>query len=93
MLFCCRYRLGRDAKIKSDKARQKVSMTYLKQTHLQRQEAAQLKKEEKNRAMKDRIMNEENPEKQKKLEEQQHRRDLKKKEKKNKNRQVKVKAM
>ena len=41
---------------------------FLKLTHVQRQEAAQSRREEKKRAEKERIMNEEDPEKQRRLE-------------------------
>lgn len=41
---------------------------FLKQTHAQRQEAAQTRREEKKRAEKERIMNEEDPERQRRLE-------------------------
>lgn len=40
----------------------------MKLTHVQRQEAAQSRREEKKRAEKERIMNEEDPEKQRRLE-------------------------
>lgn len=40
----------------------------MKQAHTQRQEAAQLRREEKRRAEKERILNEEDPEKARKLE-------------------------
>lgn len=87
-------RLSKESKAKADKNRQKIEMAFLKMTHSQRQEAAQQKKEEKEKAMKERIMNEEDPDKQRKLEELQHRRELKKKDKKMmKSRQMKVKAM
>nr|CAB3228587.1 coiled-coil domain-containing protein 47-like [Phallusia mammillata] len=89
-----RYRLSRENKNRADKHRQEVMMKYLKQTHAQRQEAAQLKKEEKAKALKERMMNEEDPEKQRKLDEQIHRREVSKKNKKMmKGRQYKVKAM
>lgn len=41
---------------------------FLKQTHAQRQEAAQTRREEKKRAEKERIMNEEDPDRQRRLE-------------------------
>lgn len=41
---------------------------FLKQTHAQRQEAAQTRREEKKRAEKERIMNEEDPERQRRME-------------------------
>lgn len=89
-----KFRLSKESKAKADKNRQKVEMAYLKLTHAKRQEEAQLKKEEKDKAMKERIMNEEDPEKQRKLEEIQHRRELKRKDKKMfKSKQMKVKMM
>ena len=53
--------------MKADKHRQEVAAKYLKLTHAQRQEAAQQKKEEKERAYKERMMNEEDPDKQRKM--------------------------
>ena len=55
-------------KIKADKARAKVSESYMKLAHAQRQEAAQARREEKRRADKERLMNEEDPDKARKLE-------------------------
>ncbi|XP_076819581.1 PAT complex subunit CCDC47-like isoform X1 [Clavelina lepadiformis] len=89
-----KHRLSRENKMKTDKHRQEAMLKLMKQTHLQRQEAAQLKKEEKARALKDKMMNEEDPEKQRRMDEQIHRRELNKKNKKMmKGRQFKVKAM
>lgn len=56
------------AKQKSDRNRLKVEEEFLKTTHAQRQEAAQLKREERRRVEKERIMNEEDPDKQRKWE-------------------------
>ncbi|EPY86418.1 hypothetical protein CB1_000313022 [Camelus ferus] len=53
---------------KADKNRARVEENFLKLTHVQRQEAAQSRREEKKRAEKERIMNEEDPEKQRRLE-------------------------
>ena len=53
--------------MKADKHRQEVAAKFLKLTHAQRQEAAQLKKEEKERALKEKMMNEEDPEKQRRM--------------------------
>lgn len=55
-------------KQKADKNRARVEEKFLKLTHVQRQEAAQSRREEKKRAEKERIMNEEDPEKQRRLE-------------------------
>ena len=55
-------------KQKADKNRARVEENFLKLTHVQRQEAAQSRREEKKRAETERIMNEEDPEKQRRLE-------------------------
>ena len=54
--------------MKADKNRQRVEETFLKASHAQRQEAAQQRREDKRRAEKERIMNEEDPDKQRKWE-------------------------
>lgn len=86
-----RFRLSKEAKWKAEKSRQRVEEAFLKTTHAQRQEAAQVRREEKRRAEKERMMNEEDPEKQRKWEEREHRRELKKKAPKMK--QLKVKTL
>ncbi|TSQ23924.1 Coiled-coil domain-containing protein 47 [Bagarius yarrelli] len=87
-------RLNREGKMKAEKNRARVEENFLKQTHAQRQEAAQTRREEKKRAEKERIMNEEDPERQRRLEEAAQRREQKKMEKKQmKMKQIKVKAM
>ncbi|XP_075999319.1 PAT complex subunit CCDC47 [Genypterus blacodes] len=87
-------RLNREGKVKADRNRARVEENFLKQTHAQRQEAAQTRREEKKRAEKERIMNEEDPERQRRLEEAAQRREQKKIEKKQmKMKQIKVKAM
>ncbi|KAG9333452.1 hypothetical protein JZ751_011613, partial [Albula glossodonta] len=58
-----RFRLNKEA----ERNRARVEENFLKQTHAQRQEAAQTRREEKKRAEKERIMNEEDPEKQRRL--------------------------
>ncbi|XP_005994663.1 PAT complex subunit CCDC47 [Latimeria chalumnae] len=89
-----KFRLNREGKQKADKNRARVEENFLKLTHVQRQEAAQSRREEKKRAEKERIMNEEDPEKQRRLEEAALRREQKKMEKKQmKMKQIKVKAM
>lgn len=84
-------RLSKEGKAKSDKNRQKVEETFMKATHFQRQEAAQLKREERRRAEKEKILNEDDPEKQRKWEEREYRKEIKRKTPKMK--QMKVKAM
>ena len=56
------------ARSKAEKKRQKVEEQFLKASHGQRQEAAQQRREEKIRADKERLMNEEDPDKARKLE-------------------------
>uniref|UniRef100_A0A3B3Q1S7 PAT complex subunit CCDC47 n=1 Tax=Paramormyrops kingsleyae TaxID=1676925 RepID=A0A3B3Q1S7_9TELE len=55
-------------KQKAEKNRARVEENFLKLTHTQRQEAAQTRREEKKRAEKERIMNEEDPDRQRRLE-------------------------
>lgn len=86
-----RFRLSKEKKLKSDRNRQKIAKLFLQSTHQQRQEAAQMKREEKRRAEKEKILNEMDPEKQRKWEEKEYKRELKKKIPKMK--QLKVKAM
>ena len=56
------------AKQKADRARQRMEETFLKASHSQRSEEAQLRREKKRREEKDRIMNEDDPDKQRRLE-------------------------
>ncbi|KAJ8344818.1 hypothetical protein SKAU_G00290110 [Synaphobranchus kaupii] len=77
---------------KADRNRTRVEQNFLRQTHAQRQEAAQTRREEKKRAQKEKIMNEEDPERQRRLEEAVQRREQKKLEKKQM-KQIKVKAL
>lgn len=55
-------------KLKAERSRQKTLETLQKASHSQRTEAAQNRREEKRRAEKERMMNEDDPEKQRKLE-------------------------
>ncbi|KAA3675982.1 uncharacterized protein DEA37_0008515, partial [Paragonimus westermani] len=63
------------AKAKSDRNRQRARDSRLKAVHSQRQEAAQSRREERVRANKERIMAEEDPEKARKLEEREQRKE------------------
>lgn len=86
-----RFKLARDSKQKSEKNRQKIA-EYLQKTAFNlRQEAAQAKKEELRRLEKERIYNEDDPEKQRRWE----RKEAKREQKRNKMRvkQLKVKSM
>jgi len=62
-----RYKLSREGKQKTDKNRKTFEETFLKNTHQQRQEAAQARREEKTRERKAKILEEEDPDKQRKL--------------------------
>lgn len=64
----CHYFLAQQGKHKAERARMKVSESFQKMAHAQRQEAAQARKEEKRKAEKERLLNEEDPEKARKLE-------------------------
>lgn len=96
LVFYCvdkvrRFKLSKEAKQKSERNRLKVEEEFLKTTHAQRQEAAQLKREERRRVEKERMMAEEDPDKQRKWEEREHRRELKRRTPKMK--QLKVKTL
>ncbi|VDP41376.1 unnamed protein product [Echinostoma caproni] len=56
------------SKTKSERNRQRAHDSRLKSVHTQRQEAAQSRREERMRAVKERIMSEEDPDKARKLE-------------------------
>ncbi|KAI6171349.1 Coiled-coil domain-containing protein 47 [Aphelenchoides bicaudatus] len=62
-----RYKLSREGKQKADKNRRQMEESFLKNTHQQRQEAAQARREEKTRERKAKILEEEDPDKQRKL--------------------------
>ncbi|KAM7448211.1 Coiled-coil domain-containing protein 47 [Porites harrisoni] len=73
-----RFRLGKEAKAKAEKNRRELEENLLKQSHSQRQEAAQQRREDKIRAEKERIMQEDDPERQRRLEEREHKKEMKK---------------
>lgn len=64
----CTFDLYFQARSKAEKNRQKAEELFLKAAHTQRQEAAQLRREEKRRVEKERLLNEEDPDKARKLE-------------------------
>lgn len=72
-----RYRLSREGKQKTDKKRQTVEESFLKITHQQRQEIAQAKREEKVRERKQRLLEEEDPDKQRRLQKLEDKHELK----------------
>ncbi|XP_072383608.1 PAT complex subunit CCDC47 [Diabrotica undecimpunctata] len=86
-----RIRLSKEAKSKADKNRQKVEEAFLKSTHQARAEAAAARKEEKRRLEKEKIMAEEDPERQRRWELKEEKRQAKKRGPKMK--QLKVKAL
>ncbi|XP_068716118.1 PAT complex subunit CCDC47-like [Montipora foliosa] len=73
-----RFKLGKEAKAKAEKNRRELEENLLKQSHAQRQEAAQQRREDKIRAEKERIMQEDDPDRQRRLEEKEHKKEMKK---------------
>ena len=86
-----RFRLSREAKNKAEKNRSKVAEAFWKSIHAPKAERAQEERERKRRELKERIREIEDPDKQRKLEERELRRERKKAAPKMK--QLKVKAM
>lgn len=74
-----RYRMSREGKAKAEKNRQRVEEQYLKSTHAARAEAAAQRREDKRKAEKERILAEEDPEKQRRMEAKEQKREAKKK--------------
>uniref|UniRef100_A0A915P3A5 PAT complex subunit CCDC47 n=1 Tax=Meloidogyne floridensis TaxID=298350 RepID=A0A915P3A5_9BILA len=71
------YRLSKEGKIRADRKRQNAQENFLKMTHQQRQEAAQIRREEKTRERKQKVMEEEDPDRQRRLEKLEQKRDAK----------------
>merc|ERR1719266_1748568 len=86
-----RFRLSREAKSKAEKNRSKVAEAFWKSIHAAKAERAQEERERKRRELKERIREIEDPDRQRKLEERELRRERKKAAPKMK--QLKVKAM
>lgn len=82
-------KLSKDAKVKAERRRKEFEDAFLKQTHQFRQEAAQARREEKTRERKQKLMDESDPERQKRLEAKELKREAKAKSPKMK--QLKVK--
>ncbi|XP_050298050.1 PAT complex subunit CCDC47 [Anthonomus grandis grandis] len=96
MVFYCidktkRYRLSKEGKTKADKNRQRVEEAFLKSTHQARAEAAAAKREEKRKLEKEKVLAEEDPEKQRRWELKEEKRQAKKRAPRM--RQLKVKAL
>lgn len=74
-----RYRLSREGKAKAEKNRARVEEQFLKSTHAARAEAAAQRREDKRKAEKEKILAEEDPEKQRRMEARDQKREQKKK--------------
>ena len=86
------YRLPtKESKMKAVKNRQRIEEQFLKGVNLQRQEQAQQRREDQRRAEKEKIMQSDDPELQRKWEEKEHKREMKRRQPKMK--QMKVKGM
>ncbi|CAF2859841.1 unnamed protein product [Rotaria sp. Silwood2] len=82
---------SKESKAKTVKNRQRIEEQFFKNVYQQRQEQAQQRREEKRRAEKEKIMQSDDPEKQRKWEEKEHKREMKRRQPKMK--QMKIKAM
>lgn len=85
------YSPSREALAKAAKNRQRVEEAFLKSTHAARAEAAAARREERRRVEKERVLAEEDPEKQRRWEDRENKRQAKKRAPKMK--QLKVKAL
>jgi len=86
-----RFRLSREAKNKAEKNRSRVEEQFMKITHNARAEAAAQKREEKRKAEKEKILSEDDPDKQRKWEKKEQKRQAKKNQPKMK--QLSIKAL
>lgn len=95
VLYCIdkikRYRLSKEGKAKAEKNRQRVEEAFLKSTHVARAEAAAARREERRRLEKEKVMADSDPDKQRRWEEKEQKRQAKKRAPKMK--QLKVKAL
>lgn len=96
MVFYCiekvkRYRLSKEVKVKAEKNRQKVEEAFLKSTHAARAEAAAARREARKQMEKEMVMSIDDPERQRRWEEKEQKRQAKKRAPKMK--QLKVKAL
>ncbi|KJH52472.1 hypothetical protein DICVIV_01318 [Dictyocaulus viviparus] len=85
-----KFRMSKEAKLKANKRRREVEEAFIKTTHQLRQEAAQARREEKTRERKQRLLEEEDPEKQRRLEKLEIKREAKAKQPKMKQLKVKM---
>lgn len=95
VLYCIdkikRYRLSKEGKAKAEKNRQRVEEAFLKSTHAARAEAAAARRDERRRLEKEKVMADSDPERQRRWEEKEQKRQAKKRAPKMK--QLKVKAL
>lgn len=96
MVFYCiekvkRYRLSKEIKTKTEKNRQRVEEAFLKSTHAARAEAAAARREARKQMEKEMVMSIDDPERQRRWEEKEQKRQAKKRAPKMK--QLKVKAL
>lgn len=96
MVFYCiekvkRYRLSKEIKAKAQRNRQKVEEAFLKSTHVARAEAAAARREARKQMEKEMVMSIDDPERQRRWEEKEQKRQAKKRAPKMK--QLKVKAL
>ncbi|CAI2348785.1 unnamed protein product [Caenorhabditis sp. 36 PRJEB53466] len=83
-------KLSKDAKVKAERRRKEFEDAFMKQTHQFRQEAAQARREEKTRERKQKLMDENDPDRQKRLEAKELKREAKAKQPKMKQLKVKM---
>lgn len=86
-----RYRLSKEGQQKADKNRSRVEEEFMKSTHAARAEAAAQRREDKRKAEKERVMAEDDPEKQRRWEKKEQKRQQKRNQPKMK--QLSVKAL
>lgn len=86
-----RYRLSKEGQQKAEKNRARVEDEFMKSTHSARAEAAALRREEKRKLEKERVMAEDDPEKQRRWEKKEQKRQQKRSQPKMK--QLSVKAL
>ncbi|CAF4605941.1 unnamed protein product, partial [Rotaria sp. Silwood2] len=79
---------SKESKMKAIKNRQRIEEQFLKGVNLQRQEQAQQRREEQRRAEKEKIMQSDDPELQRKWEEKEHKREMKRRQPKMKHMKV-----
>ncbi|CAF5196665.1 unnamed protein product, partial [Rotaria magnacalcarata] len=82
---------SKESKAKANKNRQRIEETFLKSVNQQRQEQAQQRREEQRRAEKEKVMKSDDPELQRKWDEKEHKREMKRRQPKMK--QMKIKSM